>query len=315
MAQPQLPRQQDPANVLPEKEDTTDNTEHNLEYQAWLSQEPAKLSTRKFVVSIILWFVVLTCGLLPGRSDATLQSGSQLDYVWGDRVAEDVTPRTWYNLNCDSVLAELDLLAAYKSNATTPVPAAMTRSAVPESPQAVYSHPELALLVDLCPLLQGEQDTHAEDLVGYTDICDGSQYALPCHMQAKLDNPSSLARFTIACNKHHSCRSWWLQHQSQHGVCGCAPLTSLVYPNQHAGQAELIQEMRHPTLSLLSVCLWMLIPFGRLSAPCQRKYHSVCALYRSSTGNSWHFLACTQSMLLVLIKGCDISFTFHTSLT
>ncbi|KAL3162282.1 hypothetical protein ABBQ32_009973 [Trebouxia sp. C0010 RCD-2024] len=171
-----------------------------------------------------------------------------------------VTPRTLYHIDCDSVLAELDSLASYKSNATNLVPAPITRPAVPENSQLL--HAELALLVDLCPLLQDGPDTHAEDLVGYTHICDGSQYACPCHTQANLANSTSLTRFTIACNKHHSCRSWWLQHQSQHGVCGCAPLMNLVHPNQHAAQDEQMQKARRQALSSLLVCLWMLVPLG-----------------------------------------------------
>ena len=281
MAQPQLPRQQDPADVPPENEQTGDNTEHSLEFEVLLSQEPATSSTHKLVISIILWFVVLACGLLAHRYDATLQSCSQLNCVGGGRVAEDVvTPRILYHLKCNSVLADLDSLAAHKPNATVQVLAATIGSAVPESPQAVNADPALALLLDLCPLLQDEHDTHTDDLVGYPYICNGSQYTLPCQMQAKLVNPTSLARFSIACNKHHSCRSWWLQHQSQHGVCGCAPLMNLVYP-ELAAQAEQKREMRHPALSSLSVCLWMLIPLGRFPAPGQN-YPRVCAAYSSS---------------------------------
>lgn len=298
MTQPQLPRQQDPATGSTEHEHHMDKIEQSLENQISLSHEPATFAARKVVVAIILWFVVLACGFSARRPDAALHSWSQQEPARGDRAAEDVvTTRPLYHLDCDAVLAELDSLAAYNSNATLVVPAPISRPAVPESPQATVLHPELALLMDLCPLLQ---DTHADELDGYTYICDGSQYVLPCHMQARLVNSTSLARFTFACNKHHSCRSWWLQHQSQHGVCGCAPLMNLLYPSQHAAQAEQLQKTSRPALPSLSVCLWMLVPFGRLPAACQNR-HRVCAAYSSSQQTAGTFRS-ARSRLLVLIK-------------
>lgn len=294
---PQLPRQQDQAIALPVNEYSGAKTPHSLEYKLPLSHQAATCSTRKLLISTLFWFVVLACGLLSSRPEAALQSRSKLDCVKFGGVAKDVAiAHTSYQLGCETVLAELNSLTAYNGNATSQAHPFTLQAAASECPQATFLHPELALLVDLCPLLQDEHDPQAADSVGYADICDRSQYALPCH--TKLVNCSSLARFTVACNKHHGCRSWWLQQQSQHGVCGCAPLMNLVYRKQHAAQAEQKLGFEPLALPSVSVCVWMLIPLGRLSAPCQS-----CRMFAQPQQTLGTVLTQRQSMPLMLIQG------------
>lgn len=220
----------------------------------------------KFLPSTVLWFAVLLFGLMPSRFDKPVQSHFVPARMENGGTA--VTTSSSYlhaNFNYESVLAELALHSASNSSALHLPHSYSLCTAILEKPQAAYLHPELALLMDLCPLLQAEFDTYADNCFGYAHLCDASRYALPCPVQAKRINSSSLARFTLACNKQQACRSWWLQHQSQHGVCGCAPLmTNLAYSNHHASQAEQKQGLDCLALPSWTAFVWLLIPLGRL---------------------------------------------------
>lgn len=221
----------------------------------------------KLLILTILWFAVLLYGLVPSRHDTSMES--RFTHA---RVKGAVTSSSWClhaRFNYESILAELTSYSAYNSS-TLPLSSVTSPwTAVPESLQAADLHTELAHLVDLCPLLQAEPDTYTRDFPGFAHVCDASRYALPCRTHTKNIDSSSLARFSLACSTQHACRSWWLQHQSQHGVCGCAPLVmNLDYPNQHASQVESRQGSDHSDQPWWTACVWLLIQLGRLSAPC-----------------------------------------------
>ena len=262
--QPPLPRQPHPVEALSDDEH---EDEDSLQLEL---QSPAKSCTAtassavisKLLLSTVLWFAVLLIGLVPSRLDKSVQSHSAPACVEDGTTA--VISSSLYlhaDFDYDSVLAELASYSAYNSSALHSPYLYAPWAAIIETPDAAHLHPELALLVDLCPLLQAEPDIYSDNFPGYAQLCDGSQYALPCPVQAKYINSSSLARLTLACNKQQACRNWWLQHQSQHGVCGCAPL---VMNLAHHAQAEQKQGLDCATLPSWTACVWLLIPLGRL---------------------------------------------------
>lgn len=224
--------------------------------------------TSKLLLSTALWFAVLLYGLVPSRLDTPEQTRFTHTCVKGGSTG--VPSSTSYlpaNFEYESALAELTSNSAHNASALLSPHLYLPWAAAPESPQAADPYPELALLVDLCPLLQADSDTYADKFPGYAHVCDASRYALPCPVQATCISSTSLARFTLACNKIQTCKSWWLQHHSQHGVCGCAPLVmNLAYSNQHASQAEQEQGLGCPAAPSWAACVWLLIPLGRLLA-------------------------------------------------
>ena len=257
-----LPRQPDPLNTfLGNQHGDGQSTQLAVQSPAESCKVTASNAvTSKLLLSTILWFAVLLFGLVTYRLDTPVPSHCTHACEKGGRTAVTTSSSYLYkNFDYESIWAKVMSYSAYNSSALPLGPSVSPWAAVRESPQAAQLHPELALLVDLCPLLQAEPD-------GYAHLCDASRYALPCPVQAKYINSSNLARFTLACNKQQACRSWWLQHQSQHGVCGCAPLMmNLTYSNQHASQAEQKQGLGRPTLPSWTPCVWLLIPLGRLS--------------------------------------------------
>lgn len=127
-----------------------------------------------------------------------------------------------------------------------------------QSQHTAAAYPELANLVDLCPLLQAEPDSGTDSLLAYPHVCDGSQDRLPCAARTNDVDFGSLAMFTAACHSQQSCRSWWLQQESQHGVCSCTPLPNLQpLPQQHS---HIHCSFWLPSLRQM---LWLLIPLGR----------------------------------------------------
>ena len=236
----------------------------------------------KILLSTVLWFAVLLYGVLSSRHGTLVQRYCTHACVKDDKTAVTLSnPYLHRNFDYKSVLAEVMSYSAYNSSVLPSTLSASPWTTHSGSPQAVHLHPELALLVDLCPLLQAEPDSYADNCPGY--VCVASRYALPCPGQAKYIDPSSLARFILACNKQQTCRSWWLQHQSQHGVCGCAPLmTNLAYSNQHASQAAQKQGLCLPALPAWTAYVWLLIPLGRLAAPQCHVYKQAAHAFTST---------------------------------
>lgn len=261
-----LPHQSHPVDTLRDDANVHGGpTQLQIQYTAATASSAV---TSKHLLSTVLWFAVLLYGLVPSRLDTSGQNDATYASLTEGRIA--VTQGSSFlhaNLDPDSVLTELISYPSSNFTAVRYPHPSLPWATVPECPQAAVLHPELALLLDLCPLLQAEPDTHADKFPGFAHLCDASRYALPCPMQAKHINSSSLARFTLACNKQQACRSWWLHHQSQMGVCGCAPLLmNLEYANQLAPRAEE-KGLGSPALPSWTACTWLLIPLGRLSAP------------------------------------------------
>lgn len=270
-----LPHQPHPVDTLLDDEHV-DGDPTQLQYSAATASSAV---TSKQLLSTVLWFAVLLYGLMPSRHDIPMQNDATYANLTEGRIA--VMPGSSYlhaNMDYEAVLTELTSYPSDNSSASLYPHPSSAWASVPNSPQAAVLHPELALLMDLCPLLQAEPNTQKEKFPGFAHLCDASRYALPCPMQAKYINSSSLARLTLACNKQQACRSWWMHHQSQMSVCGCAPLLmNLEYANQLAPYTEQKQGLGSPALPSWTACTWLLIPLGRLSAPscsaCINKLH------------------------------------------
>ena len=264
-----LPRQPDPVEALLEDEHN-DGGPTQLEVQSSAVNTSSAL-TSKLVISILLWFAVLLYGVLPSRLDTAAQNGCELDCVKVGKTAGGA------NTTRSSVFTPSTMSQSWQRSMRIQLATRVPRfSLTPSRLRELCQRPLRPLFCTLslqswwtsvlyCKLILVPMQTSSLAMLIFAN---DSQYALPCPLQAKYVHSGSLARFTVACNKQQGCRSWWLRHQSQHGVCGCAPLMNLAYPNQHAPQAEQKQGSGYLALPPLSACVWLLIPCGRLSAPC-----------------------------------------------
>ena len=300
--------------------DPAPDQQHHRQAQSAMHTSAAKFSkaaTRKLVFSTVFWFSVLLYGFQPSRSVVlptfSEPGRSQLECVGEDNLGGDAATGSsglhlFSDLYLDAFLSQLESTSMQFTDASL-LDTAELWEATPQRHLAAAVYHELASLVDLCPLLQAEPGNGTVSLLAYPHLCDGSQDRLPGAAKANDIQLGSLAKFTAACHSQQSCKSWWLQQQSQRGVCGCASILNLQAIPQHQQLAQ--RPGQSAWLPSLSHVLWLLIPLGRgllLLHHTVARHPCVCQFAQLEACHSLHFLiimSIVPSLPCAAVYGCQ----------
>ncbi len=178
-------------------------------------------------LSVFIWVLILVCGLLPLSLNSTTRSLPQAAtrYQHGfDRelsaAAVNLSSNGDGSLSLDdkTLVAQLEAAVVFQQNASW-LP--RSTSLLPElaNYQLQTLHPELASLLDLCPLIDSDGIQH-----GHPGLCDDNHYRMPCKEQPNALHATNLSKFTSACHSSRVCRAWWMQQHEIAGMSGC-PIT------------------------------------------------------------------------------------------
>ncbi len=177
--------------------------------------------------SVFIWVLVLVCGLLPSSSISTTrslpQAATRYQHGFGRELsaaAVSLSSNGDGSLSLDdkTLVAQLEAAVVFQQNASW-LP--RSKSLLPELAdyQSETLHPDLASLLDLCPLIGTDGTQH-----GFPGLCDDNHYRMPCREQPNALHATTLSKFTSACHSSRLCRAWWMQQHDIAGMSGC-PLT------------------------------------------------------------------------------------------
>ncbi len=223
-------------------------------------------------LSVLIWVLVLVCGLLPSSLNSTTRPQPQAAdrYQHGfDRVLSAAAVTLSSNgdgslsLDDNTFVAQLEAAAVYQQNASW-----LPRSKALFPELADYQlgtlHPDLASLLDLCPLIGTDDTQH-----GYPGLCDDNHYRVPCRGQPTALHATTLSKFTSACHSSRVCRAWWMQQHDIAGMSGC-PITvkqanyAKQDPSNSLQQSALVVYARLPGAAYV---WWWTIAVGKPKVP------------------------------------------------
>ena len=176
-------------------------------------------------LSVFIWVLILVCGLLPSSLNSTTRSLPQAATQYQHGFAVELSTAA-INLSSNgdgsvslddiTLVAQLEAAVVYQQNASW-----LSRSKSLLRKLADYQletlHPELATLLDLCPLIGTDDTQH-----GYPGLCDDNHYRMPCREQPNTLHATTLSKFTSACHSSRVCRAWWMQQHDIAGMSGCS---------------------------------------------------------------------------------------------
>lgn len=229
----------------------------------------AEVPSIKACVSASIWFVMLLYGLLP------LQFSTQTQLVperaWQPEhdfraPTAAVNLASYSNeafaLDYISLMAQLEASAAHHQQALRRQGNESLLSEPVDQLQGAL-HPDLARLIDLCPLLRADGAK-----LGFPELCDDSHYRLPCTETPFALDAHTLSILTLACHSSEACQAWWMHQHNAVGMSGCPVLTSLTMTIPHIRQEPkpaLTQpaEVAFPQSRTLLGMFWCLLALGK----------------------------------------------------
>lgn len=233
----------------------------------------------ELTLSVLIWVLVLVCGLLPSSLNSTTRSLPQAATPYQHGFDRELSAAA-VNLNSNGVgslslddktlVAQLEAAVGYQQNASW-----LTRSKLllPElaDNQLDTLHPDLASLLDLCPLIGTDGTQH-----GYPGLCDDNHYRMSCREQLSVLHATTLSKFTSACHSSRVCRAWWMQRHDIAGMSGC-PITVKQGDYVKQEPSNLLQQnalVVYARLPGAASVWWWTIAVGKLTS-------SICCLLPS----------------------------------
>lgn len=179
----------------------------------------------KLTLSVFIWVLVFISGLLSASLTFTTRyrlPQAATPYQHGfDRelsaAAVNLSSNGVGSLSLDekTLVAQLEAAVAYQQNGSwLPRSKPLLPELADYQPETL--HPDLASLLDLCPLIGTDGIQH-----GYPGLCDGNHYRMLCREQPNALDATTLSKLTSACHSSRVCRAWWMQQHDIAGVSGC----------------------------------------------------------------------------------------------
>lgn len=197
----------------------------------------AEVPSIRACVSASIWFVVLLYGLLPSQLSTKTQlvpeRAWQLEHDFGVPTAAVTVASNSseaFALDYISLMAQLKASAARHQQALRQQGNESLLSEPFDQLQGAL-HPDLARLIDLCPLLRADGTK-----LGFPDLCDDSHYRMPCTDTPWALDAHTLSILTLACHSSEACRAWWMHQHNAVGMSGCPIVTSLTITTTHIRQ-------------------------------------------------------------------------------
>ncbi len=218
-------------------------------------------------LSVFIWVLVLVCGLLPSSLNSTTRSLPQAAtrYQQGfDRelsaaaIILSSTGDESLSLDDKTLVFQLEAAAVYQYNASW---LSGSRSLLLDYQLETF-HPELASLLDLCPLI----GTDGTELPG---LCDDNHHRMPCREQPNALHATTLSKFTSACYSSRVCRTWWMHQHDVAGMSGC-PIRVKQADSLKQDPSNLLQQSAlvvYARLPEAASVWWWTIAVGKPKAP------------------------------------------------